>query len=86
MNETREVGASDLHPPIMHTGPSCAWCKNAGLTDDELAAVEAWIALLNHDCESCQECSTHGGPTPLRCCGCYDGACCKRSAEEGEQR
>ena len=29
--------------------------------------------MLAHDCSTCDEC-VHDGK---RCCGCYDGACCK---------
>ena len=36
-----------IHPPIMHTGPGCSWCKNeAGLTQDELDALTKWIELF----------------------------------------
>ena len=46
--------------------------------DNRLAAA-ARDALANeptdlaHDCESCEAC-LHDGH---KCCGCYDGACCK---------
>lgn len=33
-------------------------------------------ALAGHDCSTCPDCIHHG----RRCCGCYDGACCR----EGE--
>jgi len=30
-------------------------------------------ALAGHDCSTCPDCIHHG----RRCCGCYDGACCR---------
>lgn len=39
-----------------------------------------------HRCEDCQTCGVHGN-SHLKCCGCYDGACCQESVtEQGEAK
>lgn len=43
------------------------------------AALEAAAGVApqadGHDCTSCQDCIHNGG----KCCGCYDGVCCKEA-------
>lgn len=34
-----------------------------------------------HRCEECQTCGVHGAEH-LKCCGCYDGACCQEPQSE----
>lgn len=57
---------------------------------DEWVSIAGVVARLNatlarhpapepaHDCESCADCVHDGN----RCCGCYDGSCCKKIATQ----
>lgn len=46
-----------------------------------LAALKAARGeVAPHVCEDCQTCGVHGNDH-LKCCGCYDGACCQASTQ-----
>lgn len=42
-----------------------------------LASTAFAVLTGAHDCEACVDC-LHGG---RKCCGCYDGACCRESED-----
>lgn len=41
-------------------------------------AGDDFVVATPHVCEDCETCGVHGNDH-LKCCGCYDGACCQAS-------
>lgn len=55
--------------------------RDFGLYDGYMDALRVIRASRTHDCASCDDC-VHDGH---KCCGCYDGACCRDLARGGAE-